>query len=78
VVSNKQNLPIEIMKAGTSTRIDTSSGPFGCASLDMPMNSCKSLSRTFFSMKPRNGALAQSNASLSMISFVTSGLPPVS
>ena len=35
---SKARLSSEIMKAGTRTRMDTSSGPFGAASPDMSMN----------------------------------------
>src|SRR5580700_6314629 len=69
---------LQIMKAGISTRMDTSSGPFGGASPDMSMNNCRSFSRTFFSMKPRSGPEARSNASLTLISLATSGLTPTS
>ena len=66
------------MKAGTRTRIDKSSGFCGCASPDMSTNKRKSFSRTFFSMKPRGGPLARSNASVTLISLATSGLMPTS
>jgi hypothetical protein len=59
---SKARLSSDIMKAGTRTRIDRSSGFCGAFSPDMSTNSFRSFSRTFFSMKPRNGPLARSNA----------------
>jgi hypothetical protein len=44
----------------------------------MSTNKRKSFSRTFFSMKPRGGPLARSNASVTLISLATSGLMPTS
>ena len=42
------------------------------------MNSLRSLSRTFFSMKSRNGSAERSNACSAVISLAISGLTPTS
>jgi len=75
---SKARLSSEIMKAGTSTRSEMSSGFAGSASFDMSTNSLRSFSRTFFCMKARNGTTPRSKACSAVISLAMSGRTPVS
>src|SRR6476661_5751233 len=75
---SKARLSSEIMKAGTSTRSDRSSGLAGAASFDMSTNNFKSFSRTFFSMKARSGCEPRWKACSAVIWLATSGCTPVS
>src|SRR5262249_25694463 len=55
-----------------------SSGFCGAFSPDKSTNNRRSFSRTFFSMNPRSGPAARSNASFTLISLATTGFMPTS